>query len=63
MQTEKKKRGRPVSKKGTELRVALAHVTLTVEEKWEMQDIAEKKGMSVSDFIRFLFVKYKENSL
>lgn len=62
MQTEKRKRGRP-AKEATEVRNVVVHTNLTVSEKLEMQDLAEKKGMSVSDFIRFLFDKYKETSL
>lgn len=58
----KRKRGRP-AKDVTEVRSVIVHTTLTVAEKWEMQDIAEKQGMSVSDFIRFMYKKYKENSL
>lgn len=52
MQTEKRKRGRPVSKKETDLRVALVHVTLTVAEKWKVSSDAEAAGLTVSDYIR-----------
>lgn len=59
----KKTRGRP-KKAAEEVRTVVVHTNLTVAEKWEMQEIAEKLEMSVSDFIRFMFHKYKqENAL
>lgn len=61
MQTEQRKRGRP-AKEVAEVRNVVVHTNLTVAEKREMQDIAEKQGVSVSDFIRFMFGKYKKEN-
>lgn len=60
--SEKKQRGRP-RKSELDIRNCTVNINVTALEKWKISDIAEKKGVTVSDLLRtVLDMALKENT-
>lgn len=63
MSEQKKTRGRP-RKSELDIRNCTVNINVTALEKWKISDIAEKKGVTVSDLLRTILDKsLKENEL
>lgn len=63
MSEQKKTRGRP-RKSELDIRNCTVNINVTTLEKWQISDIAEKKGATVSDLLRTVLDKaLKEGTL